>query len=110
MAFNPRSLREPALKSLVDNLSRHLKAHPLPAPLKRTAIQELVAATLGWPNWHAAIKAAGANSIPKPPVDPRPVQKADIPVSTFRLSTSLERWLTERTGMPGVHIDAKSGQ
>lgn len=82
MAFNPRDLNPSALKSLVDNLARHYKANPSPVPLKRSALQEHVAATLGWPNWHAAITAAKANAKAKASPKSKLAPSTEAPAST----------------------------
>ena len=55
MPFQPAEMSEVTLRRLVDNLSRHMKAHPFAAPPKRSQLQEALAATLGWPSYHAAI-------------------------------------------------------
>ena len=95
MAFTHPDLHEPALKSLVDNLARHLKAHPLPAsPPKRAAVQELVAATLGWPNWHAAIAAVRAKAaLPQPAAtDPWKIPAKHLVCRDFSLNLGQLRW------------------
>ena len=55
MPFQPAEMTEATLRRLVDNLVRQLKVHPLPASPKRSQLQETLAATLGWPSYHAAI-------------------------------------------------------
>lgn len=81
MAFNPAAINASTLKALVDNLARHLKTTPISPSPRRSHIQEAVAATLGWANWHAAITAAKNQNNPALSATTEPWR---IPVSEFR--------------------------
>ena len=75
MPFNPSDMTEATLRRLVDNLVRHTKAKPLGEAPKRSQLQEALAATFGWPSYHAAItelkrKAEPSKASYDLPVDP----------------------------------------
>lgn len=61
MSFNPQALNERTLKQFVDRLHTLRKSQPCPTegawPPKRSAIQEEIAAILGFTSWHHAIHA-----------------------------------------------------
>lgn len=66
MAFQPLEMTEATLRRLVDNLVKFNKKSPLPATPKRSQLQEAVAATLGFPTYHAAITSLKTAKAEKP--------------------------------------------
>lgn len=87
MPFQPSEMSEATLRRLVDNIARHVKSHPLTAAPKRSQLQEALAATFGWPSYHAAITEIKRKAKVAPAATPAPQSAPSL--STWKLSPPL---------------------
>lgn len=100
MAFHPSEMTEATLRRLVDNLVGFNKKTPLPPAPKRAQLQEAVAATLGWPNYHAAITELKRAAKQHPHVTPTASAAWRVPVAKMR-HTPID-WARDSAGVASL--------